>query len=134
MTSTAAASSEPVGYSEMVLDHFRRPRNAGTLADANAVGRAENSACGDQLELYLRVEDGRVVAVRFRTVGCPAAIAAGSRLTEMIDGRTLEQLGAIRQQDVVAALGGLPPLKVHCSVLAEDAIRAALADFHQRRQ
>jgi nitrogen fixation NifU-like protein len=93
------------------------------------VGKAENSACGDVLHLYLQIEDGRVCAARFQTFGCAAAIAAGSRLTEMVTGLTLDELGGIRRQHVIDALGGLPPMKVHCSVLAEDAIRAALKDF-----
>lgn len=116
-------------YNETVLDHYRNPRNVGVLKEAQAVGRAENSACGDVLHLYLRVEGDRVVDSRFQTFGCAAAIAAGSRLTEMVIGSTLDQLRAIRRRDVVEALGGLPPMKVHCSVLAEDAVRAALEDF-----
>ena len=120
-------------YNETVLDHYQNPRNAGVLEHADAVGKAENSACGDVLHLYLQIEDGRVVESRFQTFGCAAAIAAGSRLTEMIHGASLEQLGAIRRQDVVDALGGLPPLKVHCSVLAADAIKAALRDFSARQ-
>ena len=116
-------------YNNTVLDHYRNPRNTGVLEGANAVGKAENSACGDVLHLYLQIEDGRVCAARFRTFGCAAAIAAGSRLTEMVTGLTLDELRAIRRQHVIDALGGLPPMKVHCSVLAEDAIRAALEDF-----
>ena len=116
-------------YNETVLDHYRNPRNVGVLKEAQAVGRAENSACGDVLHLYLRVEGDRVVDSRFQTFGCAAAIAAGSRLTEMVIGSTLDQLRAIRRRDVVEALGGLPPMKVHCSVLAEDAVRAALKDY-----
>ena len=116
-------------YNDTVLDHYRNPRNTGVLEGADAVGKAENSACGDVLHLYLQIEEGRVRAARFQTFGCGAAIAAGSRLTEMVTGLTLDELRGIRRQDVVDALGGLPPMKVHCSVLAEDAIRAALEDF-----
>ncbi|MEE2833343.1 MAG: iron-sulfur cluster assembly scaffold protein [Candidatus Latescibacterota bacterium] len=116
-------------YNDTVLDHYRNPRNTGVLEGADAVGKAENSACGDVLHLYLQIEEGRVRAARFQTFGCAAAIAAGSRLTEMVTGLTLDELRGIRRQDVVDALGGLPPMKVHCSVLAEDAIRAALEDF-----
>ena len=116
-------------YNDTVLDHYRNPRNTGVLEGADAVGKAENSACGDVLHLYLQIEEGRVRAARFQTFGCAAAIAAGSRLTEMVTGLTLDELRGIRRQDVVDALGGLPPKKVHCSVLAEDAIRAALEDF-----
>lgn len=116
-------------YNDTVIDHYRNPRNAGILEGANAVGKAENSACGDVLHLYLQVHENRVDSARFQTFGCAAAIAAGSRLTEMVKGLTLDELGEIRRQDVVDALGGLPPMKVHCSVLAEDAIRAALKDY-----
>ena len=116
-------------YNDTVLDHYRNPRNTGVLEGADAVGKAENSACGDVLHLYLQIEEGRVRAARFQTFGCAAAIAADSRLTEMVTGLTLDELRGIRRQDVVDALGGLPPMKIHCSVLAEDAIRAALEDF-----
>ena len=116
-------------YNDIVLDHYRNPRNTGVLEGADAVGKAENSACGDVLHLYLQIQEGRVRAARFQTFGCAAAIAAGSRLTEMVTGLTLDELRGIRRQDVVDALGGLPPMKVHCSVLTEDAIRAALEDF-----
>ena len=116
-------------YNDIVLDHYKNPRNAGVLEDADAVGKAENSACGDVLHLYLKIDESRVQAARFQTFGCAVAIAAGSRLTEMVLGLTLAELRGIRRQDVAAALGGLPPMKVHCSVLAEDAIHAALEDF-----
>lgn len=121
------------GYSDTVLDHFRNPRNTGILDNADAVGIAENSACGDVLHLYLSIADGRAERASFRTFGCAAAIAAGSILTEMVTGATLEEISRISKQDVVEALGGLPPMKVHCSVLAEDAIRAALADLAKRQ-
>ena len=116
-------------YNDTVLDHYRNPRNTGVREGADAVGKAENSACGDVLHLYLQIEEGRVRAARFQTFGCAAAIAAGARRTEMVTGLTLDELRGIRRQDVVDALGGLPPMKVHCSVLAEDAIRAALEAF-----
>lgn len=119
-------------YNETVLEHYKNPRNAGVLDDADAVGKAENSACGDILHLYLQIRDRRVQAARFQTFGCAAAIAAGSRLTEIITGLSLDALSQVRRQDVVDALGGLPPMKEHCSVLAEDAIRAALKDFASR--
>ena len=121
------------GYSDTVLDHFRNPRNTGILDNADAVGIAENSACGDVLHLYLSIAEGRAERASFRTFGCAAAIAAGSILTEMVTGATLEEISRISKQDVVEALGGLPPMKVHCSVLAEDAIRAALADLAKRQ-
>ncbi len=119
-------------YNDIVLDHYKNPRNAGVLEDADAVGKAENSACGDVLHLYLKIDESRVQAARFQTFGCAVAIAAGSRLTEMVLGLTLAELGGIRRQDVADALGGLPPMKVHCSVLAEDAVHAALEDLANR--
>ncbi len=121
------------GYSNTVLDHFRNPRNTGIIEGADAVGIAENSACGDVLHLYLSIADGRAERASFKSFGCAAAIAAGSILTEMVTGTTVEEISRISKQDVVLALGGLPPMKVHCSVLAEDAIRAALADLAKRQ-
>ena len=121
------------GYSDTVLDHYRNPRNTGVIENADAVGIAENSACGDVLHLYLSIADGRAERASFKTFGCAAAIAAGSVLTEMVTGATLEEISRISKQDVVEALGGLPPMKVHCSVLAEDAIRAVLADLAKRQ-
>ncbi len=121
------------GYSDTVLDHYRNPRNTGVIENADAVGIAENSACGDVLHLYLSIADGRAERASFKTFGCAAAIAAGSILTEMVTGATLEDISRISKQDVVEALGGLPPMKVHCSVLAEDAIRAVLADLAKRQ-
>jgi nitrogen fixation protein NifU and related proteins len=120
-------------YNDTVLDHYNHPRNVGTLPEANAIGQAENSACGDVLHLYLQIQDGHVTAASFKTFGCAAAIAAGSRLTELVQGMTLEELAHVRRQDVIDALGGLPPMKTHCSVLAEDAIRAALDDYGSER-
>lgn len=117
-------------YNEKVLDHFQNPRNVGELEGANAVGIAENSACGDVLHLYMEIEEERVVRATFKTFGCTAAIAAGSMLTEMLIGADLKKIREIRKEDVVEALGGLPPMKLHCSVLAEDAIRAALENYN----
>lgn len=121
------------GYSDTVIDHYRNPRNTGIIDNADAVGIAENSACGDVLHLYLSIAGGRAKRASFKTFGCAAAIAAGSILTEMVTGATLEEISRISKQDVVEALGGLPPMKIHCSVLAEDAIRAALADLTKRQ-
>ena len=122
-----------VQYSETVMDHFQNPRNVGVMEDADVVGKAENSACGDVLHLYLKIEAGRVARATFKTFGCTAAIAAGSKLTEMLAGVRLEELPGIRKEDVAAALGGLPPMKLHCSVLAEDAIKAAIADYKRKQ-
>jgi nitrogen fixation NifU-like protein len=116
-------------YNDTVLDHYQNPRNVGAMEDAQVVGTAENSACGDVLHLYLRIEQERIERATFKTFGCAAAIAAGSMLTQMIEGATLEEIQQLRKEDVVEALGGLPPMKLHCSVLAEDAIRAAVRDY-----
>ena len=98
------------------------------------MGRAENAACGDELQLYLEIREARVLRARFRTFGCAASIAAGSALTELVRGASLEQLGQITSEEVNAALGGLPPLKVHGSVLAADALSAALEDYRRRSE
>jgi nitrogen fixation NifU-like protein len=119
-------------YNDTVLDHYQNPRNVGALEGADAVGIAENSACGDVLHLYLQIRDGHVTAASFKTFGCAAAIAAGSMLTEMVKGSSIEEICKYTKQDVVDALGGLPPMKVHCSVLAEDAIKAAIEDLNLR--
>jgi nitrogen fixation NifU-like protein len=121
-------------YSPTVIDHFQHPRNLGDLDAADAVAEVENPACGDRTRLALRVDGGRIVAVRFRTEGCPAAIAASSITTELILGKTLAEAGELRDSDVVEALGGLPRNKMHCSVLAEDVIRAALEDYGRRQE
>ncbi len=114
-------------YNETVTDHFEHPRNCGSLADATVVGEASNPVCGDRLKLYLRVDDaGRIEAATFQAQGCPAAIAAGSMTTVLLVGKDVAAARALRDADVAAALGGLPASKLHCSVLAEDAIVAAL--------
>jgi nitrogen fixation NifU-like protein len=120
------------GYSALVREHFEKPRNAGELAEADAIGFQTNPACGDTMRLTLRVDDGRIVDVRFQSSGCPAAIAAGSVCTEMIRGLTLAEAEALEREDYAAALGGLPPGKLHCSVLAADTVRAAATDYRRR--
>src|SRR5262249_7425588 len=117
------------GYGEILLDHYENPRNPGVVDAPSAMATVANPACGDRLQLSLRVEDGAVVEARFRTFGCPAAIAASSMTTVMIRGMKIEELEKVTNQAVADALGGLPPSKVHCSVLAEEAIREALADW-----
>lgn len=119
-------------YTPQVMDHFQNPRNAGEMADADAVGRASSRVHGDVLQLYLKIDGGRVARASFKTFGCGAAIATSSLLTEMVKGKTLEEVKAITNQQVADALGGLPPLKMHCSVLAEQALRAALEDYSKR--
>ena len=119
-------------YSPTVLDHFQNPRNLGDLSDADAVAEVENPACGDRTRLAVRLDVGRIVAARFRTEGCPAAIAASSMTTEMILGRTLDEAAQLRDVDVAEALGGLPRNKLHCSVLAEDVIQAVVEDYRRK--
>jgi nitrogen fixation NifU-like protein len=114
-------------YSEKVLEHLEDPRNAGEMADATARGEATNPVCGDLLNLYLRVMDGEITAASFQVKGCPPSIAAGSVLTELITGLSLEEAGRLTPQDITIALGGLPRNKEHCAVLAIDALRAAIA-------
>jgi nitrogen fixation protein NifU and related proteins len=121
-------------YSPTVIDHFQHPRNLGDLDAPDAVAEVENPACGDRTRLALRIEGERIVAARFRTEGCPAAIAASSITTELLLGKSLAEAGDLRDSDVVEALGGLPRNKMHCSVLAEDVIRAALEDYGRRQE
>ena len=116
-------------YSEKVMDHFMNPRNVGEIENADGVGEVGNPACGDMMRLYLKVEDGKVVEAKFRTFGCGAAIASSSMLTEMIKGKSVEEARAITNQQVSEALDGLPPVKIHCSVMAEQAVKAALDDY-----
>jgi nitrogen fixation NifU-like protein len=119
-------------YSATVLDHFQHPRILGELPDPDAVAEVENPACGDTTRLSIRVEDGRITAAGFLAEGCPAAIAASSMTTELIIGRTLDEAASLRDEDVAAALDGLPRNKLHCSVLAEDVILAVVEDYHAR--
>jgi nitrogen fixation protein NifU and related proteins len=116
-------------YNETVMDHFMNPRNVGEIDGADGVGEAGNPSCGDMMRLYLKIEDNRVTDARFRTFGCGAAIASSSMLTEMIKGKTVEEVQAITNQAVADALGGLPQVKIHCSVMAEQAVKAALDDY-----
>jgi nitrogen fixation NifU-like protein len=119
-------------YTEKVMDHFMNPRNVGEIENADAVGEVGNPACGDMMRLYLKIEDDRVVDAKFRTFGCGAAIASSSMLTEMIKGKTVEEARAISNQAVVDALGGLPAVKIHCSVMAEQAVKTALDDYAKK--
>jgi nitrogen fixation NifU-like protein len=123
----------PALYNDTVLDHFLNPRNVGDLPEPDGVGQAGQSDCGDSLKLSLRINHGKIVEARFRASGCPAAIASSSMATELIKGRTVAQARHFSNREVVAALGGLPPAKVQCSVLAAQALRSALADYRKKR-
>jgi nitrogen fixation protein NifU and related proteins len=120
-------------YSEKVMDHFMNPRNMGEIENADAVGEVGNPACGDVMKLYLKIEDDRIVDVKFKTFGCGAAIASSSITTEMIKGKTVDEALQLTNEQVADALGGLPPAKQHCSVLAEDALRVALEDYKKKK-
>ena len=119
-------------YSKKVVDHFINPRNAREIEDANGVGTVGNARCGDIMRVFLKIEDGYVTDASFKTFGCGAAVATSSIATEMVIGKRLEEAIKITNQDVVDALDGLPTAKVHCSVLAREALHAALWDFAQR--
>jgi nitrogen fixation NifU-like protein len=114
------------------MDHFMNPRNVGEIESADGVGEVGNPACGDMMRLYLKIDGGKVVDAKFRTFGCGAAIASSSMLTEMIKGKTLEEARAISNQHVADALDGLPAVKIHCSVMAEEAVKSALADYDKK--
>ena len=122
------------GYSDIVLDHFERPRNSGTLEDANGIGYMTNPVCGDTLLLMLRIADGRVEAARWQSDGCVASVAASSLLSELIAGLALDQAAALTREALVEALGGLPASKLHASVLAADALHHALADYRRKAE
>ena len=118
-------------YSEKVMDHFQNPRNVGELKDANGVGEVGNAKCGDIMRVYLKVEDNIIKDVKFMTFGCGSAVASSSMATEMIKGKTLEEAWNLTNKAVAEALDGLPPVKMHCSVLAEEAIHKAINDYRQ---
>jgi nitrogen fixation protein NifU and related proteins len=124
----------PFPYSELVMDHFANPRNMGEIADPSAVGDVGNPTCGDMMRLYLKIEDGVIVDAKFKTFGCGAAIASSSILTELLIGKKLEDAMKISNEAVAEALGGLPPVKIHCSVMAEEALKAAMIDFEKRKK
>ncbi len=119
-------------YSEKVFDHFKNPRNVGSIADADGVGEVGNARCGDIMKMYLKIENDVIVDVKFETFGCGSAIASSSMATEMIKGKTLEEALAVTNKQVVEALDGLPAHKLHCSVLAEESIKAAVQDYYER--
>ena len=119
-------------YSDKVMDHFKNPRNVGEIPDADGVGEVGNAKCGDIMKMYLKIKDGKIEDVKFETFGCGSAIASSSMATEMIKGKTVEEALAISNKDVVDALGGLPAHKLHCSVLAEEAVKSAVKDYYDR--
>ena len=121
-------------YGEKVMEHFRNPRNVGVIEDADGVGKVGNPVCGDIMELTIKVEDGIIKDAKFRTFGCGAAIATSSMVTELVKGKTIDEATEISNRAVVEALGGLPPIKLHCSVLAEQALRSAIEDYRQKQK
>ncbi len=121
-------------YSEKVMDHFLHPRNVGVIEDADAVGEVGNAKCGDIMKMYLKIDNDIITDVKFETFGCGSAIASSSMATEMIKGKPVSEAAALTNQAVTEALDGLPAHKIHCSVLAEEAIRSALEDYHKRRE
>ncbi|WP_322797016.1 iron-sulfur cluster assembly scaffold protein [Tepidiforma sp.] len=121
------------GYSELVREHFEHPRNAGVLEHPDGVGERSNPVCGDRMTVMVRIEAGRIAAVRWQTLGCPAAIATSSFASEWVQGWTLEEVRQLTREAIAEAMGGLPRDKVHCSVLAADALRAAVTDYERRR-
>lgn len=121
-------------YTEKVMDHFANPRNVGEIDAADGVGEVGNAKCGDIMKIFLKVKDGRIEDVKFKTFGCGAAIATSSMVTELVKGKTLEEAEQVTNDAVAKALGGLPPVKMHCSNLAADAMRAAIADYRKKRQ
>ncbi|MGD0276702.1 MAG: Fe-S cluster assembly scaffold protein NifU [Syntrophales bacterium] len=120
-------------YSEKVMDHFRNPRNVGEIENPDGVGRVGNPVCGDIMELYIKVKDDVIVDAKFKTFGCGAAIATSSMVTELIKNKTIEEASSISNRAVAEALGGLPPIKMHCSVLAEEALTKAIEDYKSKR-
>ena len=119
-------------YTDKVMDHFEHPRNVGVIEDADGVGEVGNPVCGDIMKMYLKIEDDKIADVKFKTFGCGSAIATSSMATELIKGKTLDEALELTNRAVVDALDGLPARKIHCSVLAEDAIKAALVDYYTR--
>ena len=119
-------------YTETVMDHFTHPRNVGEIPDADGVGEVGNAKCGDIMKMYLKIKDDRIEDVKFETFGCGSAIASSSMATELIKGKTIEEALAVTSKQVVDALGGLPASKLHCSVLAEESIKAAVKNYYDR--
>lgn len=121
-------------YSQKVMDHFMNPRNVGEIQDADGVGMEGNPTCGDAMQLFIKVENDRIVDAKFRTFGCGAAIAVSSMITEMVKGKTLDEALQISKEAVAQELGGLPPQKMHCSNLGADALRKAIEDYRSKKK
>lgn len=121
-------------YNETVMDHFTNPRNVGEIPDADGVGETGNFKCGDTMTLYIKVRDEKIIDIKFQTFGCGAAIASSSMLTEIVKGLSLDEARRITNQDVADRLGGLPPIKLHCSNLAADALQNAIDDYYRRNK
>jgi len=120
-------------YTEKVMEHFKNPRNMGEIPDADGVGTVGNPVCGDLMTVYITVKDNRIADIKFKTFGCGAAIATSSMITELAKGKTIEEAMKITRGDVADSLGGLPPIKMHCSNLAADALRAAIKDYQAKK-
>lgn len=120
-------------YSEKVMDHFSNPRNVGEILDADGVGEVGNPKCGDIMKMYIKVDNNTITDVKFKTFGCGAAIATSSIATELIKGKSIDEALKLTNKAVMEALDGLPPVKIHCSVLAEQAIKSAIADYYSRK-
>ena len=125
--------AEPLPYSEKVMDHFMNPRNVGEIPDASGIGTVGNTICGDVMKMFLKIENDVIVDVKFKTFGCGAAVATSSMVTEMVKGKSISEALTITNKAVAEALGGLPPIKMHCSVLAEEALRSALKDYYTKQ-
>jgi nitrogen fixation NifU-like protein len=119
-------------YSEKVMDHFENPRNLGVIEDADGIGEVGNPRCGDIMKMYIKVENNVITDIKFKTYGCGSAVASSSMATEMIKGKTIEEALQLSNKAVAEALGGLPAHKLHCSVLAEEAVRAAVKDYYDK--
>ncbi len=125
---------DQIGYSQKVMEHFMHPRNVGTIEDADGYGKVGNPVCGDLMEMFIKVKDDTITDIKFRTFGCGSAIATSSMVTEMAKGMRLDEAMKITRNDVADELEGLPPLKMHCSNLAADALHEAIKDYERRKQ
>ena len=121
-------------YSKKVIDHFKNPHNVGKIEDADGIGTVGNRACGDVMKLYIKVEDDKIVDIKFETMGCAAAIATSSIITDLAKGKTIEEAMKITKDNIIEELEGLPQMKVHCSLLAIDALHAAIKDYQDKKK